>query len=238
MSLAHAVGALALGATLAGPSPDALYSDRADLASAEGAADAWSAELSQHPAEFEAAWKLARACYWLGGHAPEAQRRGFLTRGIDAGRRAILAAADRPEGHFWLAADMGALAEASVRDGLKYRAQIKNELEIVRRIAPEFQEGSADRGLGRWYFKVPALFGGSRTKAEAHLRASLEYNPRSTASHFFLAELFLDQKRVDEARTELRQVVDAPIDPEWAPEDREFKAKARALLARLDGSSP
>jgi hypothetical protein len=27
-------------------------------------------------------------------------------------------------------------------------------------------------------------------------------------------------------------VLEAPLDPEWAPEDREFKAKAQALLAR------
>ncbi len=239
MSPAHAVAALAvLSAALSGPSPDTLYAARADLASAEQAADEWAGELSEHPADFDAAWKLARACYWLGGHAPEPQRRDFLTRGVDAGRKAIAAAADRPEGHFWLAANMGALAEGSVRDGLKFRAEIKNELEIVRRVAPGFQEGSADRALGRWYFKVPALFGGSKTKAEAHLRASLEYNPHSTASHFFLAELFLDEKRVADSRSELKQVLDAPLDPEWTPEDRDFKAKAQALLARLAVKSP
>jgi hypothetical protein len=26
-------------------------------------------------------------------------------------------------------------------------------------------------------------------------------------------------------------VIDAPLDPDWTPEDREFKQKARALLA-------
>jgi hypothetical protein len=26
-------------------------------------------------------------------------------------------------------------------------------------------------------------------------------------------------------------VIDSPIDPDWAPEDREFKEKARARLA-------
>jgi hypothetical protein len=82
---------------------------------------------------------------------------------------------------------------------------------------------------------VPALLGGSKTRAEAHLRASLEYNPRSTASHFFLAELLLDEGRAADARAELQQVLDAPLDPEWTPEDQEFKVKARALLARTAG---
>ena len=94
-------------------------------------------------------------------------------------------------------------------------------------------EGSADRALGRWYFEVPALFGGSKTPAEQHLRASLEYNPDSTISHFFLAELLIDQGRTAEARAELQRVIDAPVSAEWAPEDREYKEKAAALLARL-----
>jgi hypothetical protein len=118
---------------------------------------------------------------------------------------------------------------------VKYRRPIKDELEWVLRAAPEFLQGSADRALGRWYFKVPALLGGSKASAEAHLRASLTYNPRSTASHFFLAELLLEDGRVAEARAALQQVLDAPLDPEWTPEDQEFKVNARALLARTAG---
>ena len=31
----------------------------------------------------------------------------------------------------------------------------------------------------------------------------------------------------------LQKVLDAPLDPVWAPEDREWKQKARTLLASL-----
>jgi hypothetical protein len=31
----------------------------------------------------------------------------------------------------------------------------------------------------------------------------------------------------------LQRVIDGPIDPEWAPEDREFKEKAKKLLAEI-----
>ncbi|HJZ77464.1 MAG TPA: TRAP transporter TatT component family protein [Vicinamibacterales bacterium] len=210
---------------------DRLYADRANLASARRAADSWQQALAADPRNFDAAWKLARADYWLGGHADERERRAFYETGIDAGRKAIAAQPNRPEGHFWLAANMGALAESyGLRQGLKYRKPIKEELETVLRLDPAFQQGSADRALGRWYFKVPGLFGGSRKEAEAHLRASLKYNPNSTASHFFLAEVLLDDGRKAEGRAELQAVLDAPLDPDFAPEDQEFKAKARALL--------
>jgi len=117
--------------------------------------------------------------------------------------------------------------------GLKYRGTIKDELLTVLNLDPAFQEGSADRALGRWYYKVPGLFGGSKQKSEEHLKRSLKYGPDSTASHFFLAETLFDQHRRDEARVELQRVIDAPLDPDWGPEDREFKTKAKAKLAEM-----
>jgi hypothetical protein len=231
---------LALSAVTAGTpgvpaqDPDALYARREDIASAKKAAEIWGAALASDARNFEAAWKLAKARYWLGGHAPEAERRLALEAGIAAARAAIAARSDRPEGHFWLAANMGALAESfGMRQGLKYRGDIKAALLTVLKLDPAFQQGSADRALGRWYYKVPGLFGGSNKKSEEHLRRSLTYNPNSTASRFFLAETLIDLGRKAEARTELERLREGPVDPEWAPEDREFKDKAQRLLATL-----
>lgn len=214
--------------------PDRLYAGRANPASAERAADLWDMRLAGSRDDFEAAWKLARACYWLGGHVARADQRRQYERGVDAGRRAVAIEPNRPEGYFWMAANMGALAESfGLRQGLRYRGAIKDALETVLRIDPPFQGGSADRALGRWYFRVPGLFGGSRQKSVEHLQRSLGYNPQSIASHYFLAETFLEMNRRADARRELQQVLDAPLDPQWTPEDQEFKAKARALLAAM-----
>jgi tetratricopeptide (TPR) repeat protein len=214
--------------------PDALYAQRQDLASARRAAGLWAERLESNPKDFEAAWKLARANYWLGGHAPERERKDLLEAGIAAGRAAVAVEPNRPEGHFWTAANMGALAESfGLRQGLKYRGDIRDELLVVLKLDPAFQQGSADRALGRWYFRVPGLFGGSRKKSEEHLRRSLGYNPNSTASRYFLAETLLAMDRRTEAIGELQRLLDLPPDPEWIPEDREFKEKAQRLLATL-----
>jgi hypothetical protein len=136
--------------------------------------------VSADPRNADAAWKLARSDYWLGGHAPEAERRRFFEQGIDAGRKAVALQPNRPEGHFWIAANMGALAESyGLRQGLKYRKPIKEELETVLRLDPRFQQGSADRALGRWYFRPSCLAAATR-----RLRltcASLTYTPDGTA---------------------------------------------------------
>jgi tetratricopeptide (TPR) repeat protein len=214
--------------------PDQLYAHRDDLSKARAAEKIWADHLARDPKDFESAWKLARTRYWLGGHAAEQDRKTLYEGGIAAGRAAVAVSPNRPEGHFWVAANMGALAESfGTRQGLKYRSDIKNELEIVLKIEPGFQDGSADRALGRWYNKVPDLFGGSDKKAEAHLRKSLTYNPDSTASLYFLAETLLDERKNDEARAVLDKLIAAPLDPDWSPEDREFKDKARQLYTKL-----
>ena len=204
------------------------------MASGQQAERIWADRLAKDPKDFESAWKLARARYWLGRHAEENKRKAYLESGIAAGRAAIAIAPNKPEGHFWVAANMGALAESfGLRHGLKYRGDIKEALLTVLRLDPAYQQGSADRGLGRWYYKVPRLFGGNDKKSEEHLRKSLTYNPNSIASLFYLAETLIDLGKKDEARLALQKLLDAPVDPEWAPEDREFKKKGAVLLTTL-----
>ena len=213
------------------PDPDALYRERATLVKAREAATIWSERLAKNPKDFESAWKLARAMYWLGGYGAVDVRRIALERGVAAGQAAAKLEPNRPEGHFWTAANMGELAESyGLRQGIKYRGPIKDALETVLKIDPAFQDGSADRALGRWYYKVPGLFGGDKKKSEEHLRKSLTYDPDSSASHFFLAETLFELKRDRDAVDELKKVIAAPLNPQWAPEDREFKEQAERRL--------
>jgi thioredoxin-like negative regulator of GroEL len=215
--------------------PDALYRRRAALASATRAAAIWSQRLAANPRDFDAAWKLARAQYWLGTNGlPHGERKAALETGIAAGRTAVAIDRHKPEGHFWSAANMGALAESfGLRQGIRYRGAIREALEVVLKLDPAFQQGSADRALGRWYYKVPGLFGGDKKKSEAHLRQALAYNAHSVITRLFLAETLIALNRTAEARTELEAAIAAPEDPEWAPEDRVFRGQASRLLASL-----
>jgi tetratricopeptide (TPR) repeat protein len=213
--------------------PDRLYRARADLAMARRAADLWERRAA---IDFQSAWKLSRVCYWIGTHATEAERRRALDRGVAAGEGAVRLADNRPEGHFWLAANMGTLAESSsILQGLKYRGRIRSELERVIGIDPTWQGGSADAALGQWYFEVPWLLGGSRTKAEEHLRRALAIDGSSLVALSFLADIVAADGRRDEARALLRRIVDAPPDADWAPEDAEYKKSAADRLRRLGG---
>ena len=132
----------------------------------EAAAAAWEQHArrpTRRTSSRRGSWRAR--CTGSATHGAAAARQPALERGVAAGRQAATLAPNRPEGHFWMAANMGALAESfGMRQGLRYRGAIKDALETVLRIDPAFQQGSADRALGRWYFKVPGLFGGSKTE--------------------------------------------------------------------------
>lgn len=215
---------------------DAAYADRESAGRAREAVAIWNARLTQAPDDIESAWKLARAHYWLGTNGPDSAdvKKRILEEGVAIARRVIALAPARPEGHFWLAANMGALAEShGLRQGLRYRGAIRDALETVLKIDPSFLQGSADRALGRWYYKVPRLFGGNMRRSEEHLRRALAYNDQSVITHLFLAETLDALGRRDHARRELEIAIAAPVDAQWAPEDRRFKAQAAERLAAL-----
>ena len=218
-----------------GQDADALYANRAVMADAKKAAAVWQARIDRDQKDFEAAWKRARAGYWIGGHEKEpSERDRAFEQAMAAARAAIAARPDAPEGHFWLAANMGGYAEDhGIRGGLKYRGDIRASLEKTLALDPAFLQGSADRALGRWYYKVPGLFGGSKKKSEEHLRKALTYNPSSIISHIFLADTLEALDRKDEAIAELKKVIDLPPDPDWLPEDTEFKQQAKTMLQQL-----
>ncbi len=134
---------------------------------------------------------------------------------------------------------MGALAESfGMSQGISYRKPIREALETVLKIDPEVPGRigrSRARPLGTT--RCPACSAAATRNPMQHLRKSIEYDPNSTASYFFLAETLLDMGRKADARAALQKVLDAPIDAEWAPEDREFKQKAKALLGKIGSSS-
>src|SRR4029078_7815288 len=167
----HPIGLVMRAAAVAFPAraaedPDALYANRTDLTSARRAAAIWQAGIDRNPRDFAAAWERAKAGYWLGGHESTSYAKdAAYEAGMAAARAAVAIAPEKPEGHFWLAANMrGYAAKHGMRGGLEYRGTIREEIGKVLGMGPGFLQGSADRALGRWYFKVPGLFGGSKQK--------------------------------------------------------------------------
>ncbi len=217
--------------------PDALYAQRENIDLAQRAADIWSAQLVRSPRDFEVACKVARARHWLGEVLPRDQRASHLEQGIAAARSAIALAPDRPDGHFWLGANMGAFAGVSLVRAFRYRTAIRDAFEAVLTRDPAFARGGAYCALGKYYNAVPVVFGGNKRRSEELLQRCLAIDPQSVAGRYYLGQTLIALNRPGDAGRALKASIEAPCDTDYVPECRIWKRRAQNLLRRLEDRS-
>ncbi|MCJ7682253.1 MAG: TRAP transporter TatT component family protein [Candidatus Aminicenantes bacterium] len=109
---------------------------------------------------------------------------------------------------------------------------IKAALNKVIDLDRSFEDGGADRVMGRVYFKLPGFAGGSKDKSIEHLEKSLEYGPDDPVSLLYYAETLLSMKEKDKARAQLDHILALPDDPCWSCSVNETKVTARELIEK------
>ena len=87
------------------------------------------------------------------------------------------------------------------------------------------------------YAEVPGLFGGDLDKSEEMFRKGLELDPKYTGLRVGLAKTLVKKKRVDEARRELRAVLDEKEPRNLADWTLKDSKQARELLDSLKDRS-
>ena len=131
---------------------------------------------------YEAAWKLARASFFVGDRTDNDSERDDLFReGTEAGKAAVQLQPDKPEGHFWLGANYGGSAAHSTIANLSSFQDIKREMEAVLKIDESYQGYSAYLGLGRLYLQAPTVLGGDTEKAIEYLAEGNQAQSKSRA---------------------------------------------------------
>ena len=184
---------------------------------------------------FEAVWKLSRCQYYLGSHeADEKLKLEAFREGISAGESAVKLAPDKPEGHFWLGANLGGRAKVQGPVyALSSVPDIRREMETVIRLDESFQSGSAYLALGQIELELPEMLGGDRKRAVEELEAGLRFGENNSLLRLRLAEAYYAVKRHAEARAQAGAVLKLKPSPDYVPEHTEASEGARRLLEKL-----
>jgi tetratricopeptide (TPR) repeat protein len=213
---------------------DSLWEGREDLNKARVALASLRQARTSDPSSYEAAWKLARAAFYVGDHTDnDSERADALRDGTEAGKAAIQMKPDKPEGHFWLGANYGSSAAHSMLAGLSSFQDIKNEMEAVLKIDEGFEGYSAYLGMGRLYLEAPRVLGGDVNKAIEYLAKGLKKSPNNTMMRAELARAYVAEKRDAEAKKEIDTVLAATPDPQHTAEHKDAVAQANKLLSRI-----
>lgn len=208
-----------------------LYSQREDLMQLRKGIIMLRQAHTADPGNYDAAWQLAKFNYYLGTHTDNSDERDKAFRdGIEGGKAAVQLQDGKPDGHFWLGANYGGVADSSTLAGLSSLGDIRNEMETVIRLNEGYQDGSAYMVLGLVYLEAPRLVGGDAQKAVEELEKGLRFGNANAFLRLHLAEAYLKVGRKAEARQQLNAIVSMTPDPNYLPEYKEAAAEAHKLL--------
>lgn len=215
-----------------------LWEGREDLQKARVAVAALRQARTADYGNYEAAWKLARASFYVGDHTDNDDERDDMFReGTEAGKAAVQLEPNKPDGHFWLGANYGGTAAHSTIANLSSFQDIKGEMDAVLKIDETYQGYSAYLGLGRLYLQAPRPFGGDTSKAIEYLEKGIKLNPNHSLMRYHLAEAFESENRDAEAKKQLETLMTTTPDPKYLAEHNTAVTKAKKLLEKIEANA-
>lgn len=211
-----------------------LYAGREDLNKARVCVAALRQARMADYGNYEAAWKLARAAFYVGDRSgTNSEKDDMFREGVEAGKAAVALQPDKAEGHFWLGANYGGEASQSTLGNLSSVQDIKNEMETVLKIDESYQGYSAYLGLGRLYLQAPKVLGGDTGKAIEYLEKGVKLSPNNTMMRFHLAEAYVEANRDADAKKQIETIMKATPDPQYTAEHKDAMARAQKLLDKI-----
>ncbi len=140
------------------------------------------------------AWALGRACFWRGEFAVTDEERAALAQeGIAVCRTVTARAPTLPEGHYYLAMNLGQLARTKWLEALGLVRELESSLKLASGMNPRLDHAGPDRCLGQLYRDAPGwpVSLGSKSKARTHLMRAVELAPEFPENHLALVETWL-----------------------------------------------
>jgi tetratricopeptide (TPR) repeat protein len=210
---------------------DQLYAQREDLARVREGLGKLRGARAAEPNNYEAAWRAAQFNYYLGDNTTDkGERDKAFEDGIEAARAAVKLQPDKPEGHFWLGANLGGQAKVSLLSGIADTDEIRQEMETVLKLDEGYLSGSAYMALGQVYLETPKMMGGDPKKAVEYMEKGLKFGETNPLLRLRLAEAYLAVDRKADARKQIDAILNMTPDPKYAPEHKKAVAEARKLL--------
>jgi tetratricopeptide (TPR) repeat protein len=213
---------------------DKLFASRDNVESLKQAVSVTEKMIARDKTNYEAFWRMAKYSYYLAdGEDDESKKSKLIQSAIDAAKKAVALNSARVEGHFWLAATTGELAD--MKGGISSLGLVKTirkEFEASLAIDPSYENGAAYLALGQIDLNMPRLLGGSDRRGIERLEEGLKSYQSNSELKLALAEAYAKKGRKDEARKLLESII-TTSDPARTPgEIEDIRRKAHALMEK------
>lgn len=137
--------------------------------------------------------------------------------------------------HYWFGQLLLLLADVEQSYGRLKEAL--SHLEKAEASVPDIDCAGPARMIGRVYQETPGWpMMGDREKALGYYEKAVRRAPESFLNRLWMAEVCVRLKKVDEARRQIRAILDAAPRPDHVKEDRGTQDEARELEKKLPAS--
>lgn len=198
-------------ALTAAAEPEASATNAVFLARARLAYQQAEARLTRHPTDPVAAGQFASACFDLNAFSQnDLDRERLAQLGIDACRRILAENPSSVTGHYYLAMNLGELAQARAPSLSAYHLvhEVEHEFEATARLDERFDQAGPVRNLGELYFQAPSwpLSVGSHRKAREQLERAAALAPGYPENQLNLLEARLKWRERSAAESTLHTI--------------------------------
>lgn len=197
-----------------------------------------------HPADSKQAAALLARCYWTKAtYYTEDQDTRFelYGKGLDAALEGLSTTGKEASLYYWQAVLLGERANLRFSmESLRVAETIKELCKKAIELDPSFESGASYVVLGRMYYKLPGLFGGSMKESVRCLleaRRYVEMKPQAERSHtvyYFLAESYAALREYEKAVQALEAGLCCPKNPDAPREDEADYREMNRLLKVLE----
>ena len=216
---------------------DRLWAERADEEKARTSIDAYMKVLAKDPDHYEALWKIARSCFYLGDRLPETdgfkdQHKEMGEMGMIRAKRALEINPDGIEANYYYALS---LAQYSIGISI-VKALMKGlgpdyERHLGRALAADrnYDYAGPLRAMGRYWYKLPWPKRDIK-KSIRYLEESVEAAPLSLRGYVYLAESCLMAGQKERAKEALERALRIEEGNQVEVDAARWKGRAEELL--------
>ncbi len=166
------------------------------------------------------------------------EKQKIFKQGMDIAKKMIALRPDRVEGHYWLGVHTGSYGEArGVLKSLFLKNDIIRAMNKAVAIDGAYEQGGAYCVLGRLYFKVPGLFGGSNKKSRQYLEKCRTDRPEKLRLPAVPRRDLLGAGRGEARRQDPGGAPDHGTRPELGPGDRKGQGRREETAAKVQKMS-
>lgn len=211
-----------------------LYKGKSSLVALQDHKNRFLQEIKSAPGEIQPYCQLSHIHYKIAGKVKEDLAEMEYKKCIEYADAAILRNPNAGTAYFMKALCLGKRGELNgVWSSLQMLNDFESNMKRAVELNPSLDGGGPYRALGRFYFQLPGLLGGSLKDAIQNLEKAMTYGPENWENLLYLGEAYMEADRYQQARPLLTRFMQITSSRAHEPKMNANRKQAQKLIQEI-----